>query len=350
MEAILGAGSPPRPTGPAPQRLGAAADDTEDAGRSQRVEEPRPDAGEYEVTLHHYWPSRNLFCCCGLFVTGGSNECWVPNLCVWSMILGPCSLYFLWVFPSLVSHGAFALPAATLVVFVITTGLLCLTCCTDPGIIPRREVVLATGTAAKLQQALGYDILGGDAEEGMNVPAKLYQQGYRWCRTCRIIRPPRASHCSDCDNCVLRYDHHCPFVNNCVGQRNYAYFLGFISSVLVLCVLVIPSIFAFYSSINRERSVKGMATVSSSTRLLWYLLIAGGGIVIMAAFLSFLLAGYHGFLIATNQTTKEFRRKIPNLTEEPTLFASRGPRLFDRWARVDVRDLHPGTRRTGRSL
>lgn len=169
-------------------------------------------------------------------MTGGETEmgitpnCSVPNLCVWTCILAPCSLYFVWVFPHLWQEGVYALPLATLAVFLMATGFLLATCCSDPGIIPRREVVLATKTAQKLQVELGYDLLCQEAIPldgrggGRNLPVELTSRGYRWCRTCRIIRPPRASHCPDCDNCVLRYDHHCPFVNNCVGQRNYHFF------------------------------------------------------------------------------------------------------------------------------
>jgi len=305
------------------------------AGVAGRAEERQ------RTWLYNVWPSRSKFFCRGVLMTGGETElgltpnCSIPNLCAWTCMLAPCSLYFVRVFPHLIQQGSYAMPIATAMVFLMASGFLLAACCSDPGIIPRREVILATGSAGWMESALGYNPLGLDlgpeVRDARNVPAELAGLGYRWCRTCRIIRPPRASHCPDCDNCVLRYDHHCPFVNNCVGQRNYHFFFGFVTSVLCLAILVLPALFVFLTS-NSVMHTRGFEPV-------FYVLIAYGSLVGIAALLSFLLWVYHVFLITAKRTTKEFRRNIANVNEEPTLCATRGPRLFDPWALVDPRDL-----------
>lgn len=56
------------------------------------------------------------------------------------------------------------------------------------------------------------------------------------CVRCETYRPPRAHHCRICKRCVRKMDHHCPWINNCVGERNQKYFLQFLVYVGILAL------------------------------------------------------------------------------------------------------------------
>ncbi|XP_049801724.1 uncharacterized protein LOC126236448 [Schistocerca nitens] len=61
----------------------------------------------------------------------------------------------------------------------------------------------------------------------------------RLCHTCRCLRPLRAKHCRVCGRCVEYFDHHCPFIYNCVGLRNRMWFFLFVMSIAINCSFTI---------------------------------------------------------------------------------------------------------------
>eukprot|EP01055_Gregarina_sp_Pseudo9_P002352 Gregarina_sp_Pseudo_9__2351@NODE_265_length_3358_cov_208_164206_g248_i0_p1_GENE_NODE_265_length_3358_cov_208_164206_g248_i0NODE_265_length_3358_cov_208_164206_g248_i0_p1_ORF_typecomplete_len376_score7_25DHHC/PF01529_20/2_7e03DHHC/PF01529_20/1_4e26Adeno_E1A/PF02703_14/0_46DUF4405/PF14358_6/36DUF4405/PF14358_6/5_9_NODE_265_length_3358_cov_208_164206_g248_i021433270 len=74
------------------------------------------------------------------------------------------------------------------------------------------------------------------------------------CRTCKFVRPGRSKHCRICGFCCCKYDHHCIWVNNCIGLLNWRLFMVFLSANLGLCVygtIFIPRM--LFAEIDRLR-------------------------------------------------------------------------------------------------
>lgn len=62
--------------------------------------------------------------------------------------------------------------------------------------------------------------------------------GYVWAMTFSTSlseqQPMRSKHCQTCQHCVRRYDHHCPWIENCVGERNHRWFVLYLAIQLIV--------------------------------------------------------------------------------------------------------------------
>ena len=193
------------------------------------------------------WPGRHAFCCDGRIMVGPdvgvtcfaaflttatSVAYWIficPKLSVWFFLFGAV-LFFL----TMGFMGAHSLAARlSQCPSAANSQVPCLcapvaTATTDPGIVP----------SSRGMEQREIDIC---ASQVRNVEVNGFVVQLKWCRTCHIFRPPRAAHCSECNVCVERFDHHCPWMGQCIGKRNYRYFLGFVISCSALCAYTLLS-------------------------------------------------------------------------------------------------------------
>ncbi|MEW5305025.1 MAG: hypothetical protein WDW36_007595 [Sanguina aurantia] len=174
-----------------------------------------------------------------------------------------------------------------------------MTACRDPGIIARQDP--------------DQEYLEGRKPRTKEVLVNNQRIVLRYNDTCHIYQPPRAHHCSVNDNCVERFDHHCPWVGTTIGKRNYRSFLLFIYTAAVLCLYVIgcclAQLFVWHSQVVEAAQASGDG---SSPAMLWLRTVGGVIPALVVAgycFVFFWFVGglslFHAYLISTNQTTYE---------------------------------------------
>lgn len=127
-----------------------------------------------------------------------------------------------------------------------------------------------------------------------------------------------AKHCRECNRWVVDFDHHCVWINNDVGANNRLWFVAFVLTVCLLCV-VGASVCAHiayakyahtYAVIEQRLPPAQFADVWRTNVLLLSLVFGGGapsfGLALVLFVLSLVLtpfAAFHIFLLSTGQTT-----------------------------------------------
>jgi len=246
------------------------------------------------------FPGKNSFYCDGRIVMGRQAGIFYVTL---FLVIGTSGLFFAFDCPFLAKEITPIIPVVGAILFIFVLSNLLKTSFSDPGIIPRATNAEAENIEREIEQpSNGVGAAYRPPPRTKEVQVKGQSVKLKYCFTCKIFRPPRASHCSICDNCVERFDHHCPWVGNCVGKRNYRYFYLFLVSLAFHCVFIFVCAvthLVLLSKSNGERTQFLEAVRQSPASI----------IVCVICFFSIWsivgLAGFHTYLTSSNLTTNE---------------------------------------------
>eukprot|EP00079_Xenopus_tropicalis_P008905 XP_002932482.1 PREDICTED: probable palmitoyltransferase ZDHHC4 [Xenopus tropicalis] len=175
-------------------------------------------------------------------------------------------------------------------------------CAADPGIVNKKN-------EASYVQLYEYDCILFHPEQQ--------------CPTCQITKPARSKHCRVCGCCIHRFDHHCVWVNNCVGGLNIRYFLIYLISLTLTAVSLAAVIMAFLLKVVLLSHMMSAAYIDPEGHeqmvniafIIQHLFLTFPRIVFTLGFLGILvllLGGYSSFLLylcLSNQTTNEWHKQ-----------------------------------------
>lgn len=271
-----------------PVALSASATDAGDLRQQQQS------PGGRLLRVFQNFPGTNVFLCSGRVICGPD---WPTFLVSNLVVITPVAFYLgflsaqMWTY----LHPSVPLIAACLLVFSIL--MLHVTASMDPGIIPRMPAPDIDSENPKPMPPMWREF----TIDGVRMQLK-------YCRTCNIYRPPRAVHCGGCNNCVHKFDHHCPWVGTDIGERNYRFFLLFVWSATLLAAWCVVTSVALIIALSRyHASVDG-----ESGGTAFHQAIADAPVAVVIFFLGvccgccvFGLGFYHCKLVSEGKTTNE---------------------------------------------
>ncbi|KAL1259745.1 hypothetical protein QQF64_010322 [Cirrhinus molitorella] len=206
------------------------------------------------------FPGNNRFYCDGRIML--ASQCGVLPVTI-GLIFITSGLFFTFDCPFLVDHLTVFIPVIGGVLFVFVVVTLLQTSFTDPGILPRALPDEAVDIERQIDNSGSSTYRPPPRTKEILINDQVVKLKY--CFTCKMFRPPRTSHCSLCDNCVERFDHHCPWVGNCVGKRNYRFFYAFIVSLSFLTSFIFGCVITHLTL--RSQIVNGFHTYLVASNL-----------------------------------------------------------------------------------
>ncbi|XP_032678180.1 palmitoyltransferase ZDHHC5 [Odontomachus brunneus] len=206
---------------------------------------------------------------------------YLPATFAWTVLLGTTTLFFSFPCQYYVSRWGPWVPVLQGVITFFVLANFTLATFMDPGVIPRAPP-------------------DEDREDDFRAP--LYKSveingitvRMKWCVTCKFYRPPRCSHCSVCDHCIETFDHHCPWVNNCIGRRNYRFFFFFLLSLSTHMISIFGLCLNFV--LNHKEHLSEVDTIVAFVLM---------GVVVVLFIPILGLTGFHVVLVSRGRTTNE---------------------------------------------
>ncbi|KAI3457346.1 hypothetical protein Pfo_014009 [Paulownia fortunei] len=239
--------------------------------RSGRIDDQR-------TRLYHVWPGNNVFFFGGRLVCGPDPR----GLLLTIMAISLSS----WIFAAYVAndipYNSSVISICSVILAFIVLVNLGMFSMIDPGIIPRGNKSFVDRSKRKRVDVNGIEVR------------------LKYCRICNIYRPPRSRHCVVCDNCVEKFDHHCPWIGQCIGLRNYRIYIIFLFMALVFFAYI----FAFSFQKIQHRMSKNDTGLMELLRNCPETLALASFSIAAAWFLGGLTC-YHLYLVALNQTAYE---------------------------------------------
>lgn len=268
---------------------------------------------------YEYFAGNTIFFSSGMFLNTRAAPL---NVLTFTLVVIPAALFFAASAPWLWYNVSPALPLIFGYFFFLTLSSFLHAAFSDPGILPRNlhphppnpeeeNNPLAIGPPTtdwvmvrSFPRLPSEKTSPSDAASAENGATTAMEVPVKFCKSCQIWRPPRCHHCRICDFCVEGHDHHCVWLNQCVGKRNYRFFFAFVGWSAFMALVLIA--FALtHIAIYANRNDVSFGTALSGR---WQERMAFAAFVYAVLAMPYpgSLFVYHVFLMSRGETTREY--------------------------------------------